>query len=480
MSIGSNKVTLDKIQQINTQSFLGRNTALSGNVEILTSTQAKSILGLTNAVIMDSTQTLTNKTYNGMSVLSNASGITLSSSNTTALLPITSLGTVAYRGLSISNKAIQVEPLITARIPLNEYQSIYNNLSDNKAIASILVYPAMESAINRAIELFSNKCEIGNGIVGIIGAGNFTSAMILPCLKKTPAFLKYISSSSGLTGTTLAKKYKIANSTTDNSIILEDKEVELIMITTRHNSHAKFVIDALMCGKNVFVEKPLALHEEELEKVIESYKRSGKSLTVGFNRRFAPFAIQMKNILGSADTPMNIIATINAGFIPSNIWVHDLEIGGGRIIGEACHFIDLITFLTGSKVKSVCMNSMGIHVHKNTDNASILLKYENGTNGVINYFSNGSKAYAKERIEVYHQERTLVMDNWKKLQGYGFKNFKSASSSQDKGHQNQFNLLIKSVQQGGTQIIPFDDLVNTTRASFAAIESLKNDDWVSI
>ena len=382
---------------------------------------------------------------------------------------------------AIANKNINVEALITERIELEDYQKIYNNMSGNNSIASILVYPEKEINLNRSIEITSNNFKpSGRGIIGIIGAGNFTSAMILPCLKNTTAQLKYISSSSGLTGTTLAKKYKIKYSTTDNNIILEDKDVDLVMITTRHNSHAKLVIDSLSAGKNVFVEKPLALNEDELNQIINVYKTSGKTLTVGFNRRFAPLAIQMKKALGAADTPMNIIATMNAGFIPSKVWVHDMEIGGGRIIGEACHFIDLISYLAGSKVKSVCMNSMGIESKENTDNASILLKYENGTNAVINYFSNGSKSYSKERFEVFHQDRTLIMDNWRKLKGFGFKNFNSASSSQDKGHQNQFNLLINAVQNGGNQIIPLDEIVNTTKASFAAIESLKTGGWVNI
>jgi predicted dehydrogenase len=239
-------------------------------------------------------------------------------------------------------------------------------------------------------------------------------------------------------------------------------------------------VDALNAGKNVFVEKPLALSQEELDMVIDAYRSSGKTLTVGFNRRFAPLAIQMKKVLASADSPMNIVATMNAGFIPDKIWVHDMEVGGGRIIGEACHFIDLISYLAGSKVKSICMNAMGIHPKENTDNASILLKYENGTNAVINYFANGSKAYSKERIEVFHQERTLVLDNWRSLKGFGFSNFSSSSSSQDKGHQNQFNQLIDSIQKGGNQIIPMDDIINTTKASFAAIESLKKGAWIDI
>ncbi|SFB41635.1 bi-domain-containing oxidoreductase [Algoriphagus aquimarinus] len=381
---------------------------------------------------------------------------------------------------AIDSKVIVVEPLITERVPLDQYESIYGDMSGSKSIASILVYPEKSGEPKRAITISSNVFEPGKGTVGIIGAGNFTSAMILPCLKKTKAKLKFISSSGGLSGTTLAKKYGVAQSTTDNSLIFQDSEVDLALVTTRHNAHAKMVIEALKSGKNVFVEKPLALNQEELDAVVEAYKESGKTVSVGFNRRFAPLAIQMKKALGSGDTPMNIIATMNAGLIPPNVWVHDMEVGGGRIIGEACHFIDLITYLSGSKVKSVCMNAMGVNPEENTDNATILLKYENGTNGVINYFANGSKSYSKERVEVYHQERTLIMDNWRKLKGFGFKNFSSASSGQDKGHQNQFNLLIDSVQKGGSPIIPMDELVNTTKASFAAIESLKLGAWVNV
>ncbi len=381
---------------------------------------------------------------------------------------------------AIATKSINVEALITERLNLNDYQQIYADMSGKSSIASILVYQEKSQEPNRSIQIVSNQFTRGKGTVGIIGAGNFTSAMILPCLKKTNAKLKYISSASGLTGTTLAKKYKIEFSTTDNNTILGDADVDLVMITTRHNSHAQMVVDALNVGKNVFVEKPLALNQLELDNVIDAYKNSGKTITVGFNRRFAPLAIQMKKVLGNLDSPMNIIATMNAGFIPSKVWVHDMQIGGGRIIGEACHFIDLISFLAGSKVKSICMNAMGTHPAKNTDNASILLKYENGTNAVINYFANGSKAYSKERVEIFHQERTLIVDNWRKLLGFGFRNFSSASSGQDKGHKNQFNKLIESIQSGGEQIIPMDEILNTTKASFAAIESLKTGAWVDI
>jgi predicted dehydrogenase len=224
----------------------------------------------------------------------------------------------------------------------------------------------------------------------------------------------------------------------------------------------------------------LALTSEELDGIIDIYNQHNKTITVGFNRRFAPLAVKMKKLLGSSDTPINIIATMNAGFIPANVWVHDMEVGGGRIIGEGCHFIDLCTFFTGSKVTEVCMNAMGTNPAENTDNATILLKYANGSTAVINYFSNGSKSYSKERVEIYHQERTLVMDNWRKLNGYGFKGFSSWKTGQDKGHTNQFELLVKAIKGDGKAIMPMDEIVNTTKASFAAIESLTQGSWISV
>jgi predicted dehydrogenase len=316
--------------------------------------------------------------------------------------------------------------------------------------------------------------------IAIIGAGNFTKMTMLPAFKGLNAQLETIISSGGVSGTALAKKFSISKSSTNYDDVLQDKSINSVVITTRHNLHAPMVIKGLKAGKNVFVEKPLALNNEELENIVDAYKSSNNTLTVGFNRRFSPFATKMKVVLGQSETPINVIATMNAGMIPSNVWVHDLAVGGGRIIGEACHFIDLITYLTGSKVMSVCMNAMGTDPEASTDNATLLLKYENGSTGVINYFANGSKSYAKERVEVYSQERTLVLDNWRVLKGYGFKGFKKMKSKMDKGHKAQFSLLTDQINNGGKAIIPFEELINTTKASFAAIESLKNNSWINV
>jgi len=376
---------------------------------------------------------------------------------------------------AISSGNIAVKPLITEVIPLKNYQKIYGEIGASKAIASILSYN--NASYSKQVELVTNTNTKTNTGLSIIGAGNFTKMTMLPKLNKTSAKLVSIVSSGGVSGTALAKKFKINKSATDIDEVLKDDEVNTVLITTRHNLHASMVIKALNAGKNVFVEKPLALNKEELYQIIEAYKQNDLVLTVGFNRRFSPFATKMRALLGDADTPINVIATMNAGMIPTNVWVHDLKVGGGRIIGEACHFIDLISYITGSKVTEVCMNAMGVNPQENTDNASILLKYENGSTGVINYFANGSKSYSKERVEVHSQERTLILDNWRVLKGYGFKGFSKMKSKMDKGHKAQFSLLVDQINNQKETLIPFDSIINTTKASFSAIKSLKSKAW---
>ena len=380
---------------------------------------------------------------------------------------------------AISKGSLDVKPLITERVPLRDFQNIYGDMAGSRSIASILEYDQVDEP-NSTVTINNTSFEGRKGVIGIIGAGNFTSSTILPNLKKLNADIKYIGSSGGLSSTIMAKRHSIAKSTTNYQEILDDNEVDLVFITTKHNMHAPMVLETLRSGKSVFVEKPLALTNEEIQEIIEAYEGQNVSLNVGFNRRFAPIARQMKKLLGNDNNPMNIVATMNAGYIPADVWVHDMEIGGGRIIGEACHYIDLCTYLSGSKVIAVCINAMGTNPKEDTDNASILLKYENGTNATINYFSNGSKTYSKERVEVYSQERTMIMDNWRKLKTYGFKNGKNISSKQDKGHFNQFKALIGQQKNGGAPIISFEEIINTSKASIAAIDSLKMREWISI
>lgn len=381
--------------------------------------------------------------------------------------------------MSIADGGLDVDSLISEVVDLSEYMQIYGDMRKKGNIASILKFPDCE-AIEHVVTINDNVFEGGDGKIGIIGAGNFTSSTVVPNLLKAKARVKYIASAGGLNAKVVAKKMKAEKATSDYKEILNDNEVSTVIVTTRHNLHAPMVLEVLKAGKSVFVEKPLCLNEEDLNAIIEAYKEApkGTTLTVGFNRRFSPFAVKLKQLVGSG--PKNIIATMNAGFIPPDVWVHDLEVGGGRIIGEACHFIDLCSYLAGSKVTAVCMNAMGENPQENTDNATILLKYENGTNAVINYFANGSKAYQKERVEVFSQERVYILDNWRRLEGFGAKGFSKMKGSMDKGHKDQFALLTERTEKGGDALIPIESIINTTKASFAAIQSLKEHRWIDL
>ena len=305
---------------------------------------------------------------------------------------------------------------------------------------------------------------------------------VMPALKSAGAHYKYISSAGGLTAKSLANKYGFEFSTTDYKHILNDQEVDLVMITTRHDLHAKMVIETIASGKNVFVEKPLAINGEELDAVLNAYNNQiiPKSISVGFNRRFSPFSKKIKALIGTTTDSLNMIATINAGFIPPDVWVHDMKTGGGRIIGEACHFIDLMVYFTGSKVAEVSMSALGKTPTEQTDNAIITLKFQNGSQGVINYFSNGSKSYQKERVEIYSQGRTLILDNFRKLEGFGFKGFSTMRGALDKGHKCQFIELITKIKSGGESIISFEEIYYTTKASLAAVKSMQVGGWIKL
>lgn len=389
------------------------------------------------------------------------------------------------QAISIGN--LKVKELITETIDIEDYLKVYGQIGKSKSIASVFQYRGFDDKIKstsnlHTLELSKREFAGIKGVVGVIGAGNFTKMTMLPALKGTGANLKYIASLGGVTGTSLAKKFGFTYSTTDYKQILSDNDIDIVIITTKHNSHSKFVNEALHAKKHVFVEKPLALNNEQLQSIINTYNEGDgvKSLMVGFNRRFSPHMQAIKKSLGQNPGPININATMNAGFIPKEVWVHDMSIGGGRIIGEACHYIDLCTYLTSSEIISVCINALGESPMENVDNASILLKFKNGSNAVVNYFSNGSKAYSKERVEVYSRERTWITDNFRTTRAYGVKGFKNIKTRIDKGHKMQFHTYINRIKTGGEPLIPFNELVNVTKASFAALQSLKEKRWIDI
>ncbi|SKC15724.1 bi-domain-containing oxidoreductase [Dyadobacter psychrophilus] len=378
----------------------------------------------------------------------------------------------------MSNGSFDPSYLIGESIPLADFKSAYLKQNDHRNIAVILDYPETCST-KRSIRVAKKYFSGTKGVIGIVGAGHYTAITLLPLLKY--ASIKHIVSANGLSAANLARKYSIAYCGTDYQDVINDPEVDLVIITTRHNLHAQMARDAIRAEKHVFVEKPLAIQQNELNafcNVFQDENPANASLTVGFNRRFSPHIQKMKSLLG--DSVMNIIMNVNAGFVPQHAWIHDRKVGGGRILGEACHFVDLISFLAGSKIISVCMNALTQNPAETTDNASILLKCENGSTGVVSYFSNGHIDYPKERIEVHASGRTLILDDFKTLRGYGFKHFSVFKTNRNKGHEEAFGSLLDFVKNGGLPPIPFEEIVNTTEATLAALESLKRGNWVHI
>ncbi len=382
---------------------------------------------------------------------------------------------------AVATSALQVDPLVTEQVPLDDYQQIYGQIGQSRSVASLLIYPAEPNAkpatsVTATVQAFAPA----EPLLGILGAGNFTKATMLPALQGSGAAIKYIASAGGVSGTFLAKKWKIAQSTTRYQDMLEDPDVAMVIITTRHNAHARQTIEALRAGKHVFVEKPLALTYDELEQVAAAHAANpALSVTVGYNRRFAPHVQRMRKLLGDNPGPMNLVLTMNAGFIPANHWVHDPAVGGGRLVGEACHFLDLAAYLAQSPIVAVCANSLGQHADARTDNASILVRFASGAQAVVNYLSNGSKAYSKERVEVYHQGRTLVLDNFRTLKGFGYKSA-DMSTRLDKGHKAQFVAMVERLRQGGAPLIGFEELYNISKATIAVLESLQTGSWVTV
>ncbi len=369
----------------------------------------------------------------------------------------------------MENKQVQVLPLISAKVDFENAIGAYNTISDPSNIATLLMYSS-NTGLERLIKtgLISKP---SSQKIAVIGAGNFTRMTLLPALEKCDVSVKYISSGDGLNAALLAKKFRIPNAVTDNSIALDDPEISTVIITTRHDTHASIAAAAINKGKHVFIEKPIALNTAQLE-LIENATARHPELQVfaGFNRRFSPLAQKAKSLLQNADD-LNIIMTINAGRLPSDHWLLDPVSGGGRIIGEACHFFDLMSFFTGSEIVSVYATDSG--KSGSEENTIIHLRYRNGTHGVINYFANGNRAFPKEKIEIFTANRVLVLDNFKKLIGYGFNNFSEMTVIQNKGHVDQFKAVTDIIKKGGQAPVSLASLLNTTRATFAAVKSIR-------
>lgn len=384
----------------------------------------------------------------------------------------------------MADKKLDVKPLISKQIPLSQAAVAYKLLTSERAtLGIVLSYRDSEDVLKRTIQVTPPSVGVGKVVAGVIGAGNFASLILLPALAKTPAQLKTIASATGVSAAQAARKFNFQQATSDYRTILDDPDINTVFVTTRHHTHAQLVIEALKAGKHVFVEKPLALNREELQAVASTYQtgpenvntesNQSKILMVGFNRRFSPLSVKMESLLKGRSQPLSLICTVNAGAIPSEHWTQNPEIGGGRIVGEGCHFIDFLRFLVGEPIIGVearmMGNAPGIAIRQ--DKMTIILEFADGSVGTVHYLANGHKSYPKERVEVFSEGRILVLDNFKTLQGYGWQGFKKMRlRRQDKGHSAEIAAFIERVTAGGTPLIPWSELEEVTQASFVAVE----------
>lgn len=381
---------------------------------------------------------------------------------------------------------IDVKPLISARFDFTDAISAYDELTSNgSALGILLDYKSTPSErLSRSIELVKTYESLpGTPALGFIGAGNYASRILIPAFKKAGGKLNTLVTANGINSVIHGEKAGFLNASTDVDSMLKDPVITTVVIATQHSSHAKYVIDSLNRGKNVWVEKPLGLDRESLASIETAYNNayekgedseSGPQLMVGFNRRFSPQIQKMHSLLANLDSSKSIIMTVNAGFIPKEHWTQDPVKGGGRIIGECCHFIDLMRFLVGSKITSINGQAMVSNSSRETllDRSSITLGFEDGSFGTILYLANGAANFPKERIEVFAEGKVLQLDNFRKLKGFGWKNFKKMNLwSQDKG-QTACALAFIEALKTGVPCIPIDEIFEVAHATIEANDIL--------
>lgn len=365
---------------------------------------------------------------------------------------------------------LEVGPLVTHRFDVEQAAGAYDALSgDRTALGIILLYgrdagTSGTEPLSTSVAVAISPSNVGQPQIAMIGAGNYSGRVLIKAFKGGGAALHTLVSASGVSAVHYARKFGFARASSDASNAVADPAVDAVCIATRHDSHAGYALAALEAGKHVFVEKPLCLTLEELAAITAC--APGKVLMVGFNRRFAPMVVRLKSLLAPMVQPKVMIMTVNAGVIPTDHWTQDPEIGGGRLVGEACHFIDLLRHLAGAPVVDASIRSVKEKGGPPaSDIASITLMFEDGSLGIVNYFSNGHKAYPKERLEVFCGGRVAVLDNFRSLKAYGWAGFSGMKSMrQDKGQSACVAAFLKALA-GGPSPIPLDEIVEVSRLS---------------
>ena len=386
----------------------------------------------------------------------------------------------------MSSGVLDVKSVITHRYDIENAIEAYTLLDNPDALGIVLNYPNQDQkALTKSTVKLNDQVikviDSTTPCVGFIGAGNYASRTLIPAFKEAGAVLDTLVTSGGISGVHHGNKNQFITASTETEDLWSNDKINTVSIVTRHDAHAQQVIDALNSGKNVFVEKPLALTLDELDEIDKSYNKANSSntvrLMVGFNRRYAPHVVKMKELLGSHRSPKSIIMTVNAGAIPGEHWVQDSLIGGGRIIGEGCHFIDLMRHLVGHKITSFQATMMGNvpGVEVREDKASITLSFEDGSFGTIHYLANGGSEFPKERIEVFCDDAVLQMDNYRVLTGYSWPGFKKMKLfKQDKGQKACAKAFIESIVNGKEPPISYEEVMESSKVSIEVANLLRN------
>jgi predicted dehydrogenase len=368
----------------------------------------------------------------------------------------------------MSDGRLDVKPLVSHRYSIEQALSAYEVVGGSEpSLGIVLSYPeatARQPTLQRTVELRAASGARGTGAVSFLGAGNYATAVLIKAFREAGATLRTVASSGGVTGLHAGRKFGFERTTTDSSSLFSDAGTDAIVVTTRHDSHAGFVLQAIEAGKHVFVEKPLCLTMDEADRIEAALAAAPKPVTlmVGFNRRFAPQVQRMHALLRGASGPKSFVMTVNAGAIPADHWTQDAEQGGGRIVGEGCHFIDLLRFLAGAPIESFSRETMA---SPTSDTTSFTMRFADGSIGTVHYFANGCKAFPKERLEVFAQGGVLQLDNFRKLRGFGWKGFKSMNLwRQDKG-QGACAAAFLAAVRGGAAPIPAAEILEVARTS---------------
>jgi predicted dehydrogenase len=372
---------------------------------------------------------------------------------------------------------LDVKPLITHRFALEAAADAYELLATGTEpyLGILLQYPRTTSPQVAAQTVQLEQRPVGRAIdgkprVAFIGAGNYAGRVLIPAFAAAGATLQGIASGGGVSAAHYGRKFGFTRASSDTHALIGAEDVDVVVIATRHNTHAALAIEALAAGKHVFVEKPLALDAAQLDEIrraLESSSAGGpRLLTVGFNRRFAPQVRRMKTLLEGVREPKSFVVTVNAGAIPATHWTQDPHVGGGRIVGEACHFVDLLRFLAGAPIVETRALALGDTASR--DSALLSLRFADGSWGSIHYLANGNASYPKERVEVFCAGRILQLENFRRLRGYGWPGFRRMNLwRQDKGQNACVQAFVDAVSQGSPAPIAMDELLEVSHASIA-------------